>query len=102
MVALHFCPGRADDQPHGEGEEEQMDRISRSLDEGRITFAEPGTRVVDPVCGMEIERARAAGMTDFGGVRYYFCSESCKKQFEDDPVRFVGEEETEEPPPAGR
>ena len=29
---------------------------------------------VDPVCGMTVDPARAAGTSERGGVRYYFCA----------------------------
>jgi Cu+-exporting ATPase len=37
---------------------------------------------VDPVCGMTVDPARAAGTSERGGVRYYFCSPGCKKKFD--------------------
>src|SRR5262245_5045596 len=45
--------------------------------------------VVDPVCGMTIEPADAAGHADYKGHRYYFCAESCLEKFTADPERFV-------------
>ncbi|HKW25683.1 MAG TPA: efflux RND transporter periplasmic adaptor subunit [Terriglobales bacterium] len=43
------------------------------------------TQVRDPICGMEVERARAkaAGYSaTYRGQKYYFCSRGCKEQFE--------------------
>ncbi|MDT5269613.1 MAG: hypothetical protein QOH49_1799 [Acidobacteriota bacterium] len=37
---------------------------------------------VDPVCGMTVDPARAAGTSERDGVRYYFCSPGCKKKFD--------------------
>ena len=37
---------------------------------------------VDPVCGMTVDPARAAGTSERGGVRYYFCSPGCKQKFD--------------------
>src|SRR5271165_4775753 len=34
--------------------------------------------VRDPVCGMEIDPAAAAGRSEFAGTTYSFCSASCK------------------------
>jgi YHS domain-containing protein len=42
----------------------------------------------DPVCGMEIERERAAGQSEFEGKAYYFCSPGCRNQFEKAPERY--------------
>ncbi len=37
---------------------------------------------VDPVCGMTVDPARAAGTSERDGVRYYFCSQGCKQKFD--------------------
>jgi Cu+-exporting ATPase len=37
---------------------------------------------VDPVCGMTVDPATAAGMSEREGVRYYFCSTGCKTKFD--------------------
>ncbi len=44
----------------------------------------------DPVCGMDVDPDTAAGSSEHGGKTYYFCSLGCKKQFDDDPEKFVG------------
>jgi Cu+-exporting ATPase len=36
----------------------------------------------DPVCGMKIEAATAAGRTEYKGKTYYFCSSKCKGEFD--------------------
>lgn len=45
---------------------------------------------LDPVCGMEVNEASAAGKVGFWGQTYYFCSENCLKTFEENPTQFVG------------
>jgi Cu+-exporting ATPase len=37
---------------------------------------------IDPVCGMRVDPARAAGTSERDGVRYYFCSPGCKQKFD--------------------
>ncbi|MBV8858942.1 MAG: heavy metal translocating P-type ATPase [Acidobacteria bacterium] len=37
---------------------------------------------VDPVCGMTVDPAKAAGVSERDGVRYYFCSAGCKAKFD--------------------
>jgi len=44
---------------------------------------------VDPVCGMQVDAARAAGSSVHGSDRYYFCSTGCLRKFESDPDSFV-------------
>jgi YHS domain-containing protein len=65
-------------------------KIQGSLDEGRITFKQRSATQRDPVCGMEVEPARAAATSDHGGERYYFCSEECKQAFDANPGDFTG------------
>jgi len=64
-----------------------------SYDDGRITFGdrrETGLLARDPVCGMDVEIARAAGSVDFEGRTYYFCTLQCKDDFERQPAMYVG------------
>ncbi len=43
----------------------------------------------DPVCGMDINEKDAAGKSEYKGKTYYFCAVSCKKQFDNNPERYV-------------
>jgi Cu+-exporting ATPase len=45
--------------------------------------------VKDPVCGMEIDPSTAAASEEYQGTTYYFCSESCHRQFVQEPGRFA-------------
>ena len=45
--------------------------------------------VHDEVCGMTIDTERAAASVDFLGTTYHFCSERCRRMFEEHPDRFV-------------
>ena len=46
----------------------------------------------DPVCGMEVDAATAAGHAEHAGKTYHFCSAGCLHKFEADPERYVGTE----------
>lgn len=46
-------------------------------------------QVTDPVCGMQIESAKAAASEIVEGQTYYFCSGSCHTQFRANPERYV-------------
>ena len=50
-----------------------------------------GARVVDPVCGMHIDPASAAGRSEFEGRTYYFCATGCKDRFDREPSRYLGD-----------
>ncbi len=43
----------------------------------------------DPVCGMDVDQAKAAGLSSYQGKNYYFCAAACKQQFDADPAKYV-------------
>ena len=42
---------------------------------------------IDPICGMTVDPATAAGSHDHRGLSYYFCGLSCLERFKVDPER---------------
>jgi putative ABC transport system ATP-binding protein len=50
------------------------------LEDGQ--FKEMVTMATDPVCGMAIERERAAAVFEVDGQTFYFCSNGCRLEFE--------------------
>lgn len=42
---------------------------------------------IDPICGMTVDPAKAAGRYDYKGTTYYFCALSCLERFRADPER---------------
>ncbi len=47
------------------------------------------TLVKDPVCGMEIDPAKAAGSSEYGGQTHYFCNLNCKESFDAEPAKYA-------------
>ena len=47
--------------------------------------------VKDPVCGMDVETAMAAGRTDYKGQTYHFCGATCKEKFDLNPQQYLGD-----------
>jgi Cu+-exporting ATPase len=46
----------------------------------------------DPICNMTVDtaKAREAGRTSvYEGKTFYFCNDSCKKQFDADPAKYA-------------
>ena len=43
----------------------------------------------DPVCGMSVDPAKAAGKVEHGGKTYYFCSKRCAERFSQEPEKFL-------------
>jgi len=52
---------------------------------------------IDPVCGMTVERERAAAMSEYKGVTYCFCAPGCKTAFDEDPEKYVHDKAKAEP-----
>ncbi len=50
----------------------------------------------DPVCGMEIKDISNAEKLDYKGKPYYFCSNLCKIQFEQDPEKYIKKDDEDE------
>lgn len=47
------------------------------------------TTVKDPVCGMDIDAATAAGRTEYQGQTYYFCGAKCNQKFDLNPAQYM-------------
>ena len=43
----------------------------------------------DPVCGMNIDPAKAAGKAEHSGKTYFFCGKGCAARFEKEPEKFL-------------
>ena len=51
------------------------------------------TTAHDPVCHMDIDPETAAGVSEYNGKTYYFCSLGCKKSFDKDPEKYLNKEQ---------
>ncbi|MGC3972937.1 MAG: YHS domain-containing protein [Nitrospira sp.] len=49
----------------------------------------PSESVIDPVCGMTVDPATAAGSFAYQGTTYFFCSQGCLTKFRADPARYL-------------
>jgi Cu+-exporting ATPase len=72
---------------------QEPDRFAKSAKPGypgaheQHGATEPAT--IDPVCGMKVDPARAAGKHHHNGESYYFCSRHCLAKFQEDPEKFL-------------
>ena len=66
--------------------------------------------VVDPVCGMTVDPAKAPAKTTYQGTTYFFCCPHCLKKFEANPQSYLADKRepmslglgvSPPPPPAG-
>jgi YHS domain-containing protein len=44
---------------------------------------------IDPVCGMKVDENHPEFQSQFAGKKYVFCSEECRKEFEENPEEFI-------------
>lgn len=61
------------------------------MDSSTITAA----TALDPVCGMTVDPAHAAGSSAHNGQTYSFCSSSCKATFDKTPDKYTGKKTAE-------
>ena len=64
------------------------------LEDGRLRDRPPDAdeTATDPVCGMIIAKARAAGQRDGDGAELFFCSDICLDRFDRDPAAYLAAE----------
>jgi len=43
----------------------------------------------DPVCYGEVDEDTATQVATYKGQKYYFCTASCRKKFEENPAKFA-------------
>jgi len=55
----------------------------------RFQGAPAPAAAIDPVCGMTVDPARAAGRHEHAGVVYHFCCEGCRAKFAADPEKYL-------------
>lgn len=49
------------------------------------------TKVIDLVCGMEIDAKTAPAQSTIQGKTYYFCSQECKNKFDMEPHKYINQ-----------
>ena len=54
---------------------------------------------IDPVCGMTVDPAKAAGSHEHRGVAYYFCGKGCLARFQADPEKYLAPKSPPQPQP---
>ena len=55
----------------------------------RTMVSKARKKVIDPVCGAEVDPRMAKFFADFNGSKYYFDSQECKDAFVKNPDRFM-------------
>ena len=47
------------------------------------------SKAKDPVCGMDVQKGKAADTATHGGKTYHFCSKACAAKFRSNPGNYV-------------
>lgn len=50
----------------------------------------------DPVCGMMVDSATAQFKSEYKEQTYYFCCAGCKRSFDKEPEKYVGQGQTQD------
>lgn len=56
-------------------------------------------KVIDPVCGMQVDPATSPHYADHAGRKYHFCSAKCQTKFVGDPEQYLTPQAPVEAPP---
>jgi membrane fusion protein, copper/silver efflux system len=69
-----------------------VDSESRMRTAALGTAATTSEKVKDPVCGMSVDpNGKTTIKKNIGGKTWYFCSDDCRKSFEENPAKYVHE-----------
>lgn len=63
--------------------------VDTYLQLGEVEHYQRDNLVVDPVCGMQINKQFAAASAELRGKTYFFCVEDCRRKFLEDMDRYV-------------
>jgi YHS domain-containing protein len=105
--AAHEGHGHAQPQPtlqptgHEGPDHSQPSTPTAPPSRSAMTMQPAAVKAIDPVCGMKVnpDTAREAGLiAEVEGTTYFFCSEECREQFQQDPLRYLKAPQT---PPEG-
>lgn len=59
--------------------------MNENISTSRAPEQSHDTSAIDPICGMTVDPAKAAGHYPYNGTTYYFCAVSCLERFRADP-----------------
>ncbi|MDH4153715.1 MAG: heavy metal translocating P-type ATPase [Nitrospira sp.] len=80
------CLDRFRADPERALSKKQVDLITMPTPKKSLPMMQPVSQgQIDPVCGMTVDPATAAGQFDYKGTMYYFCAVSCLERFQADP-----------------
>ena len=78
-----------DERGQSLGERQRTERSLLSVEAKGTNSPIGGVMTTDPVCGMRVDEGESEFRTLFAGKKYFFCSEECRKEFEDRPEEYL-------------
>jgi YHS domain-containing protein len=96
-----FFPFENSDQLCVPVESVDDEKIARWVEDKIVGFVETYLRLesaeqyqtenaaIDPVCGMQVSKARPGATLEVGGRTFYFCLDECRAKFAASPERYV-------------
>ncbi len=85
---VHFC-GKGCQAKFEADPDRYLPAKSKALAMAAAPVAASVELALDPVCGMRIDPAKAAGSTEYLGKTIYFCGQGCLGKFVADPGRYL-------------
>jgi P-type Cu+ transporter len=84
------CLERFRADPEGALSKKPSDLIMMPTSKKSLPMMQPVRQgEIDPVCGMTVQPAMAAGSYEYRGKAYYFCATRCLEKFRDDPEYYL-------------
>jgi uncharacterized protein len=89
--AVYFCSDRCKTKYDKDPSRYAGGSIESMAGPAGDTEQEPGVESTDPVCGMTVDPAHAAGRATYAGQEFVFCSTGCRATFVADPLTHLTE-----------
>jgi len=84
------CLERFRADPEGALSKKPINVITMPAPRKSLPMMQPVTQgEIDPVCGMTVQPATAAGSYEYQGKKYYFCATRCLERFRGDPEYYL-------------
>lgn len=65
------------------------EQYTAAVQPASVSEPQPVAAVIDPVCGMKVDPARAAATISWNGTEYFFCGKGCAAKFQADPEKYL-------------
>ncbi len=89
-ILLRFLPGAISGRSEKALNKKSLNVVSTPSTRKSLPMMQPVQQgEIDPVCGMTVQPATAAGSYEYGGKKYYFCATRCLDKFCAEPDYYL-------------